>query len=103
MEETSPSFIDLADEEAYKKAHERLMCDYCGRKFSRLNRLNKPIQAYSSNRSVSRWIVVCRMCAVMIYLHERKRGTRIEAVNYFFRQDPTHFEAYDDYEDEYKA
>jgi hypothetical protein len=71
--ETPPSFIDLADEEAYKKARQRLMCDYCGRKYSRRKPLNEPIEVYSSNRSVKRWICVCKLCLYMIEDYERRR------------------------------
>jgi hypothetical protein len=94
-----PKFANLADEEAYKQARSRLFCDYCGNIYSSHKRLNKPIEVYSSNRSVKRWVVVCRMCAVMIYLDERRKGTRrTQSANYIFLEDPTRFKTSDDEE-----
>jgi hypothetical protein len=105
--ETPPSFIDLADEEAYNQARRRLTCDYCGKNYFCRNRLSKPFEVHSSSRSVKRWVIVCKICAVMIYLHEKKKGTKkTKTGNYFFLEDPTlyrggdedstHLEPYDD-------
>jgi hypothetical protein len=94
-----PRFTNLADEEGYKQACRRVLCDYCGSSYSSPKRLNKPIEVYSSNRSVKRWVVACRMCAVMIYLDEHRKGTRrTQTANYIFLEDPTHFKTYDDEE-----
>ena len=88
-----PSFIDLADEEAYEKALQRLICDYCGREYSTYASLHDPIEVYSSKRSVKRWIIVCRFCSVLIHLHERKKGAKAKrntnTMNDFFLEDST--------------
>ena len=88
-----PSFIDLADEEAYEKALQRLICDYCGREYSTYASLHDPLEVYSSKRSVKHWIIVCRFCSVLIHLHERKKGAKekrnTNTMNDFFLEDPT--------------
>ena len=71
---TPPRFVNSADAEAYRKACESLICDYCGRQYSRRRPLNEPIEVYSSNRTVKRWIVICKLCAHMIKDYERKRN-----------------------------
>ena len=85
-----PRFVNSADAEAYNKALQRLTCDYCGYNYFSRRRLNEPVEVYSSQRKIKRWVVVCKMCAVMIYLHERKEGPRrTETAKYLFWDDPT--------------
>lgn len=69
---TPPGFIDLSDEEAYEQARERLTCDYCNYKYSSHKSLNEPIEVYSSQRKVKRWVCVCRTCMRAIEAYERK-------------------------------
>jgi hypothetical protein len=69
---TPPSFVDLSDEEAYEQARERLVCDYCGHKYSSRKSLNEPIEVYSSQRKVKRWVCMCRTCVHRIESYERK-------------------------------
>ena len=69
---TPPSFVDLSDEEAYEQARERLVCDYCGYKYSNRKSLNEPIEVYSSQRKVKRWVCICRTCVHRIESYERK-------------------------------
>ena len=69
---TPPGFIDLSDEEAYEEASERLTCDYCNYKYFSRKSLNKPIEVYSSQRKVKRWVCVCLTCMRAIESYERK-------------------------------
>jgi hypothetical protein len=69
---TPPSFVDLSDEEAYEQARVRLICDYCDYKYSSRKPLNEPIEVYSSQRKVKRWVCVCQTCVRTIKAYERK-------------------------------
>jgi hypothetical protein len=82
---TPPIFVDLSDEEAYEQARERLICDYCNLKYSSRKPLNEPIEVYSSQRKVKRWVCVCRTCVRAIESYERKmirKKSKIEAETY---------------------
>src|ERR671919_438924 len=87
---TPPRFVNSADAEAYRKACESLICDYCGYNYFSRRPLNEPVEVYSSQHKIKRWVVVCKLCAVMIYLYGRKEGPRrTETAKYPFREDPT--------------
>jgi hypothetical protein len=84
---TPLSFIDLQDEEAYELARERLICDYCSYKYSSRKSLNEPIEVYSSQRKVKRWICVCWTCVRAIGSYERKiikKKNKMETENYLY-------------------
>src|SRR5215210_434184 len=87
---TPQDFLDLADEEAYQQALERLVCDYCGGyKYSNRKPLNEPMEVYSSLRKVKRWICICRTCLRTIAAYERKKygKNKVHAQNYFYYED----------------
>lgn len=69
---TPPIFVDLPDEEAYEQARERLICDYCNYKYSSRKLLHDPIEIYSSQRRVKRWVCICRTCVHAVESYERK-------------------------------
>jgi hypothetical protein len=87
---TPPSFVDLPDEEAYEQALERLVCDYCGHKYSSRKSLNEPIEVYSSQRKVRRWVRICQTCARKIESYERKmigKKNKMETENCLYYDD----------------
>ena len=86
---TPLNFLDLADEEAYQQARERLICHYCDYKYPNSRSLNEPIEVYSSNRSVKRWVVVCRRCARAIVAYNRKmnRQNKVQTRSHFYYED----------------
>lgn len=69
---TPTSFIDLADAEAYKEALQRSTWDYCGYNYFSRRPLNEPVEVYSSQHKVKRWIVVCRGCLTNILQFEKR-------------------------------
>ena len=97
---TPPSFVDLSDEEAYEQARERLFCDYCDHKYSSRKSLNEPIEVYSSQRKVKRWVCICRTCVHRIESYERKmirKKDRMETENCLYYYD--HEDVFLEYEE----
>jgi hypothetical protein len=100
---TPPSFADLSDEEAYEQARERLVCDYCGYKYSSHQSLNEPIEVYSSQRKVKRWVCICRTCARKIESYERKmirKKKKMETENCLYYYDDEDILEYEEGEKE---
>jgi hypothetical protein len=87
---TPPIFVDLLDEEAYEQARERLICDYCNYKYSSRKPLHAPIEVYSSQRKVKRWVCICWTCVRAIESYERKmirKKDKIETEDYLHCED----------------
>jgi hypothetical protein len=100
---TPPSFVDLLDEEAYEQARERLVCDYCGHKYSSRKSLNEPIEVYSSQRKVKCWVCICRTCVHRIESYERKmirKKNKMETENCLYYYDDEDILEYEEGEEE---